>query len=435
MSHTPPVPRRVAVIGGGYAGCAAAVELSQRGACVSLLEAGPELGGRARRVALPGEAGVVDNGQHLLIGAYRELLALIEVVGLSADAIFQRIPLDLQVHGAFRMRCRRLPAPWHSLLGLLQAQGLSGAERWAAIRLMGWARLAGFRLAQDISVSDWLAKHRQPPRLVQLLWEPLTLSALNTPMQQASAQVLLNVLRDSLAGTRADSDFLLPRVDLSACFPDAAAAFVLAQGGSVTTSHTVRHLVRAADGWRVDDLDEIFDAVVLALAPHRVASLAGDLPKLAAHLAPLATWHYQPIYTVYLRYPAGTRLPSPMLGFVGKTSHWVFDRGALMQDDGLMAVVISAEGPHTAWPHKQLAANIAAELREAFPQLPAPLWHKVIAEKRATFACTPKLQRPSNATPEPGLWLAGDYTAGDYPATLEGAVRSGLAAARGIYAV
>ena len=122
-------------------------------------------------------------------------------------------------------------------------------------------------------------------------------------------------------------------------------------------------------------------------------------------------------------------LPFPMLGFSGGLLQWAFDRGALSGYRGLVAAVLSASGEHEAFTHTDLAAAIHRELAAAMPGLPAPLWHRVIAERRATFSCRPGLVRPENTTPVRGLVLAGDYTVSDYPATLEAAIRSGVAAA------
>ncbi len=424
------------MIGAGYAGMAAATTLAAAGVAVEVFEAGPLPGGRARRVELDGLA--LDNGQHMAIGAYRALLGLVAQVGLRETDAFVRLPLELDVQAgparAFRLACPRLPAPLHTLAGLLRAEGLDWPARWAAIRIMAAARLSGWTLAQDCSVADWLAAHRQPEVLVRCLWEPLTLAALNTPIATASAQVLLNVLRDSMGADRAAGDFLLPRLDLSALFPEAAATYLQARGGRLHCGALVKRLAREAGGWRLDRSDATFDAVVVALPPHRLAMLAEQAPALAVPAALIADWQWQPIYTVYLRYPAGTRLPKPMLGLVGTTAQWLFDRGALCGQDGLIAAVVSAEGPHEAWSQAELARRVAGEIARALPQLPAPEWHKVIAEKRATFACVPGLARPANATTDRTLWLAGDYTAGPYPATLEGAVRSGRAAAEGVLA-
>ena len=143
-------------------------------------------------------------------------------------------------------------------------------------------------------------------------------------------------------------------------------------------------------------------------------------------VAQIDSLEHQPIYTVYLRYPAHVRLPHPMLGLHRRFSQWLFDKGQIAGQHGLLAAVISAEGIHQELPKEQLAQRVIAELREEFGIAEPPEWFKVIAEKRATFCCAPNLQRPSQQTAVSGLLLAGDYTAGDYPATLEGAVLSGL---------
>jgi squalene-associated FAD-dependent desaturase len=423
---------RIAIIGGGYAGMAAAVELVSMGKAVTVFEAGPVLGGRARGVEIDGER--LDNGQHMLVGAYSELRRLMAKVGLREADVLLRQALDLDVLSpsgpVFRMYCPRLPAPWHTLVALLGADGLNWADRWAAIRTMTAARLKGWRLPTDMTVADWLARERQPEVLVRCLWEPLTLAALNTPIHQASAQVLLNVLRDSLAGSREASDFLLPKVDLSDLFPNAAARYVVTQGCTVHTGAMVRQLRRSPEGWRLDRDDTPYSHLIVALPPHRLAMLDAPDTALADAVAMLADWSYQPIYTVYLRYPPGTRLSKPMLGMVGTATQWIFDRGQLCGQDGLVAAIISAEGPHQGLSQAALAEQVTAEIAQACPDLSQPLHHRVIAEKRATFACRPNLARPGNATADSTLWLAGDYTAGDYPATLEGAVQSGVAAAR-----
>ncbi len=166
--------------------------------------------------------------------------------------------------------------------------------------------------------------------------------------------------------------------------------------------------------------------VVLAVAPHHLASLVPELAPRVAH------FEWEPIVTSYFTYPDWVRLPQPMLGVDAGLAQWLFDRGQLCEQDGLIAAVISARGRHLELPTAELERRIHAEIAAVVSELPDPLMVQTITEKRATFACVPGLQRPPARTPLPGLWLAGDYVAGDYPATLEGAVRSGVAAARGV---
>src|SRR5256885_2819948 len=236
----------------------------------------------------------------------------------------------------------------------------------------------------------------------------LPISALNTPIEQASANVFLAVLRDTLAGPPGSSDLLLPRVDLSRLFPEPAAEFVKSHGGEIRLRTTIH------------DLSELkFDAVIVAVGPHQLKQL---LPDHAPE------YSYQPIYTCYLQYPERVKLPFPMLGLAEGLVQWVFDRGALTGERGRLAGVISAQGAHQQMTHDELADTCARELARAFPTLPAPQWSRVIAEKRATIACTPGLTRPSVETAMPGVFIAGDYVEPDYPPTLEAAVRSGLRA-------
>lgn len=425
---------KVAVIGGGYAGMAAAVALVDAGREVTVFETSRVLGGRARKVEIDGHT--VDNGQHILIGAYRDTLALMQKVGADENRALLRLPLTLRYPG-FRLRAPQLPAPLHLAFALLTAEGLSWSEKLAAIRFMQWLKKRRFQLDADCTVSALLDAHRQPQVLRRYLWEPLCIGALNTPSETASAQVFANVLRDSLAADRAASDLLIPRVDLSAMLAEPAARHVEARGGKIRLSTAVGSIVRSNRGYRLDvEPAAEYSHVVVAVAPYHLPRLLADLPELAALRAQVETLAWEPIVTCYLRYPRGTRLPHAMLGMADGNAHWFFDRGQLddasNKNEGLIAAVTSARGRHQALGKGALAAAIDAELRSLHPQLPAPLSSQVITEKRATFACTPNLRRPETQTALPGLLLAGDYVASDYPATIEGAVRSGLAAARAV---
>ena len=421
---------RVAVIGAGYAGLAAAVELAAHGVASTVFEAARELGGRARRVEYRGLT--LDNGQHIFLGAYRETLRLMRLAGAEPDRLLRRLPLQLVIPGQFSLTAAPLPAPLHLAAALATARGLSWAERLAALRFMTALRRQNFRLPQDLSAGALLQQHGQTGKLRSFLWEPLCVAALNTPLELSSAQVFLNVLRDSLAGSRQDCDMLLPLADLTRLFPDHAAAFIEGRGGQVLRSLTVLAVRKEAAGLAVETRQgtQHFDRVVSAVPPQRLAALAAGLPELAPAVAQVGRFGYQPIYTAFLQYPADVRLPYPMIGLHGGITQWAFDHGQLRDETGLICAVISAAGPHQTLGHDELAGQVDSELRAALPGLPPPQWHKVIAEKRATFSCTPGLERPAQATPRPDFFLAGDYTAGDYPATLEGAVRSGVKCAQ-----
>ncbi|MBI3479707.1 MAG: FAD-dependent oxidoreductase [Nitrosomonadales bacterium] len=416
----------VGIVGGGYAGMAAAVALADCGIAVTVFESAPHLGGRARGVTYQDTR--LDNGQHLLLGCYRQTLHMIKKVGGNVEQDFLRLPLQLDLHREFSLKAPQLPAPLHLLIALLKAQGISLGERLSAARFMLALRRINFSLDHDITVTELLIRYRQDATLVKKLWEPLCIAALNTPVHKASAQVLLNVLRDSLNQSRADSDMLLPHLDYTALFPQRAANYIEQRGGKVLTSCGVKTLHPVENGMTVTTAEGTsrFSHVICAAPPAVSTKLLGTIAALAETVAQINRLEHQPIYTLYLQYPATVRLPQPMLGMYRRYSQWLFDKGQIGGQHGLLAAVISAEGIHQELSHDELARKVIAELNAEFGIDEQPAWCKVIAEKRATFCCSPDLHRPSQITPLSCLLLAGDYTTGDYPATLEGAVISGL---------
>jgi squalene-associated FAD-dependent desaturase len=418
--------KRVAIVGGGYAGIASAIRLAECGIACTIFESGKVLGGRARRVVYRDT--VIDNGQHILSGAYTELLRMMQLVGTDADD-FERRPLRLTIAPQFHLQAPDWPAPLHLAWALLSARGLGMADRFAAVRLMTRLRQAGYRVPADWTVAELLAAHDQPSRLTHYLWQPLTISALNTPIATASAQIFANVLRDALGSTSEASHLLLPKTDLSALFPEPAAKWLFAHGGSVNLSARVTKVARAEGGFAisVDDSVHPFDSTIVAVGPHQFDAI--ELPCTVPALHGLS---YEPINTVYLQFAQRVALADSMIGCTGGLTQWFFDRHQLSPGKappGLIAGVISASGPHESLGQDELAKRVHDELQSLAGPLPPLVWQKVIAEKFATFACVKRVHRPGTDTTVPGLYLAGDYVNCDYPATLEAAVRNGVSAA------
>lgn len=436
-------PRRVAVIGAGWAGCAAAAELAANGACVALLEASDELGGRARRLPLElaGHWHVLDNGQHLLLGAYSETAALFEQLNVAFDTVVERRPFELHYPDGFRLQASRLPAPWHLATALVTARGLQLSDRAAMIEFLRALKKSHWNLGNDRCTTDWLLERKQTPQVVRRVWRPLALAALNTPLDRASAQIFANVLRDSLGATGAASEMWLPRADLSALFPDAVVRYVVAHGGEIYRDARVDrierknrfHLQLRNEPERTIEVD----AVVYAAAPTHLEHIVGQRHLLSAIYEALARFEHEPLYTVYLKYTPAVRVARGFTALLDdpakrRYAQWVFDRGALNPaNQGILAAVISSSGPHEAESLEDVCQAVTQQLTDDLG-LPAPLDTRAIADRRATLAAVPHLHRPPNRTPWPGFAIAGDWTESDYPSTLETAVRSGRAAARAL---
>ncbi|CAN1517293.1 COG2907 Predicted NAD/FAD-binding protein [Burkholderiaceae bacterium] len=424
----------IAVVGAGWAGLAAAVRLKDQGATVTVFEAAPVPGGRARGVD-DVNMGRIDNGQHLMLGAYTESLKLIERLqpSPSLEQVLSRTPLHLEsADGSFKLQASKLPAPLNTLLALLSAKGLGLSERLLALRMMLQCRLTGWRAQPNETVQSLLRRHRQSAILSQRLWTPLCLAALNTPIAQSCAQLFLNVLRDSLDGRHGASDLVIPSVDLSQLWPDAAAQTV-----TMRYRHLVREVRAAPTQVQVDQ--EHFDACVVAVPPYAAARILFDPSNEGdALLRILQAFKYRAIATLTLELESDWQPPQPMLmldedlarGHVGQ---WVFKRAAQPRQ---LSVVVSDATDFLKQDRTPFVQAIASQIREqcakhplSINEMPVVKHQRLIVEKRATFDAVPGLARPTNKSPWPRIVLAGDWTDTGYPAVLEGAVRSGLAAA------
>lgn len=423
---------RVAIVGAGWAGCAAAVEATRLGHHVTVFEASRTPGGRARRldVAHDGQNHALDNGQHILIGTYFETLKLMADVGVDIKASLHRMPLTMQFPDGSGLKLPSLPAPLDALVGILRARGWSWADKLSLLTTATLWQWRKFKCSPEQSVADLCMG--LSPRVMATLIEPLCVSALNTPADRASGQVFLRVLKDSLFSVSGGSNLLLPTTDLSALLPDSALAWLAAHGGRARLGIRLQSIT-AGDNqpWQLvgnadADLGP-FDRVILACPPAEAARLvrSSNLP-CADWLSLTEGLQHEAIATVYAMAP-GIRLAQPMLALPSDAAYpaqFVFDRGQLGGPAGLLAFVISASQQSGAELTQLVTAQAAAQLGITDMHI-----LQTVVEKRATFACTPGLQRPGQHI-APGLLACGDYTDGPYPATLEGAVRSGLQAAR-----
>ena len=412
--------QRLAVVGAGWAGLTAAVRGVQAGFQVSVFEMSHHPGGRAR--SLDNRPDALDNGQHILIGAYTRTLALMRELGADPAVLLHRMPLALRFpDGAGLALAAGTPA-WSLLMGIARFAGTSVRERWSLTRhALGWAA-RGFRCDETLTVDALCAG--MAPRMRELLIDPLCVAAMNTHARGASAGVFLRVLQDALLGGAGSADLLLPRRPLSELLPQPARQWLTQHGAAWQPGARVQQVRRERGGWHVDG--QAFDAVLLACSSTEAARLAQDVAPAWAQDA--AALRFEPIVTVYVQ-ADGARLPSAITALhegPQAPAQFVFDHGQLGTCAGRFACVVSGA---QRWVDAGMAATeqaVLAQLRDAFPAGTWPHAPKVlrsVAEKRATFRCTPGLRRPPSHVAL-GLMAAGDYVDGPYPATLEGAVRS-----------
>lgn len=441
---------KVAIIGGGWAGMAAAVQLSLSGHHPTVFEASRHLGGRARNLALA-DGTVVDNGQHILIGAYTDSLRLMRAVGIEPEQAMLRKPLAMRYADGSGLSFPKLPAPLDALAGIASASGWSLRERAALLaRAVRW-RVQGFRCADTATVADICSG--LPQRLFDEFIEPLCVSALNLPAAQASGSIFLRVLQDALFAGTGGSHFLVPRCGLGDLFPVPAAQWLQAHGHTVHTASRIQELIPQGQQWLLRSANSAiaaeleqsrFDAVLLACSPQeaaRLALLAAEDERLPARIGvryqdwaqTAQSLEHTAIATVYARtsHRLAQGLPWIALHPSEKApAQFVFDRGHLHpsaeDQQGLMAFVIS----DCRTDRETLQQQVLEQARQQLG------WQDIeavqtVVEKRATFTCRPGIERPGIALGR-SLWACGDYIAGPYPATLEGAVRSGLQAVDGL---
>jgi len=434
----------VLIVGGGLAGLSAGVALSGRGARVLLVEARPGLGGRATAFVDPETGEAVDNGQHVLAGCYTETFRFLEAIG-TAGLVDLDDALDVEFVDRAgvrsRLRTARLPPPWHLVGGLLRWPALSWRDRVAALRAgRALARAAADGAAADAAarretVAHWLRRHGQTDRLVEMLWEPLAVAALNQPAATAAAAPFVAVLGRMFGGSRRNAAIGVPRVPLDALYATPAAAAIAGRGGEVRTGSAARIV---CDGERVSHVDvrgeRITAGTVICAVPwHAIGRTVSPAPAaLERTLRDADAMESSPIVTVnlWLDRPVTT---VPFVGLPGRTLQWVFDkRQAFGAQASHLSLVSSGAAAIVGESNAALIELALREVRGALPGARAAEVRRatVVREKRATFSLAPgQPPRPAVETPVRGLLLAGDWIDTGLPATIESAVVSGHRAA------
>jgi squalene-associated FAD-dependent desaturase len=423
------------VCGGGLAGIAAAVEGAGLGAEVTLVERRPFLGGKAYSFTDPDTGREVDNGQHVFLGCCPAYIRLLRLLGTLRHTSLQRrleVPVRDRAGRAGALRAGPLPAPLHLGPSFAAYPLLSAGEKAAALRALGALAAMSERARQrldGVSFAGWLAERGQSPGAVRRFWDLIVLPTCNDRSDRVSAALAAFVYRRGFLAAREASAIGWSRVGLTRLVDPAAREFLAARGGSVLTGTAVEEAgpggVRLADGTTLPT-----DAVILALPPQRVlavasAAMAEDPGLGASPIVNVHVWYDRPV------------MDEPFTAVVDSPVQWIFNRTAMGGGDGAshhLAISISGAREEIEVPRAELAETMRAELEHLLPRARAATAFAtaVVKEPQATFAAAPgqAARRPGPATPLERVALAGAWTATGWPATMEGAVRSGIAAAR-----
>ncbi len=433
------------VLGGGFAGLSAAAALADRQRRVLVLEARPETGGRATAFTDPATGERVDNGQHVLFGCYRETLRFLQRIGAEHNVSFQR-GLDVEMIGLdghrSRLTCPSLPPPLHLLAAVLDWDALGWRDRWSVRHLRGplkharAQRRGGDRAAASPgeTVRQWLQRNGQTPRIIEMLWEPLALAALNQSIDRAAAEPFTRVLADVFGDNPTDSAIVLPRLPLHEMYAEPARRFIEARGGSVRTSSKARLEIGTPGEARVHVNTETLSApaVICAVPWFELPDVLAAIPQLGAVASAAARTDALPIVTVNVWFDRAI-LRQPFVGLPGRLMQWAFEKPASSAGAAVrLSLVSSGAEAVAAWSNQALIDHAVDEVRGALPESRTAtiLRATVVREKRATFSLAPgQPRRPSTTTGAPGLYLAGDWIDTGLPATIEGAVLSGHRAA------
>ncbi|MEY3183307.1 MAG: hypothetical protein RLZ35_1292 [Pseudomonadota bacterium] len=437
----------VIVVGGGWAGLSCAHTLSTLGQPVILLEAAPQCGGRARSVVWKPLDIKVDNGQHILLGAYRSFLGILDNIGIQETKVLNRYPFEFLATGQHKhlsFVCKKRPyIPYILSLGidLYQAQGLRFQEKYQLGSFLNKYIFRDTPISRNLSVLALLKMSGQSDTLIQYFWEPLLVAALSTPLHEATAQYAIRVLKDSFAGKDPHTtDILIPSKPLGDIFAEPVSQWLSNQGHTVLCNERVTGLYLSDSGQACIGVrtkhHTFFGDVVLALPPRATATLIKGIPALSNLEHKLKQLSYQPIITIYYAYPRSINdaLPIKMQAKIEDKSHyWLLSHTT--ENHLIFSAVFSGNGSHLNTDKNTLMDLVQTNLEIQYPALQPLIARKHIQEKFAAFSANTVAHQHTfeHQTALPGLWICGDYTDPAYPATLEGAVRSGVACGKSVY--
>ena len=424
----------VIVIGGGFAGLSAASALAERGAQVLVVEARPALGGRATAFTDPATGERVDNGQHVLFGCYHETFRFLRRIGAEGHVRVQhRLAVDMIDRAGrwSRLACPALPSPLHLLAGVMTWNALGWRDRLSAMKMRAalsdvLGGPSGSAVGPAATVREWLIQNGQTPRLIEMLWEPLAVAALNQPIDQAAAASFAAILRPMFGRNPRNAALALPARPLDEMYALPARTYIEQRRGLVRVSSpaTIR-------GHHVLIRNERLTApaIICAVPWHALSDLLPERPAALGRVLDAADrTDASPIVTVNLWFDRVV-IDRALVGLPGRTLQWVFDKRAVFDEKASHLSLISSGAEAVVARSNQDLIDLAmGEVSEAIPAVRSAslLRAVVVREKKASFSVAPgQPPRPLTRTGVPGLLLAGDWIDTGLPATIEGAVISG----------
>ncbi len=434
-----PQHNKVAIIGGGLAGLAAGCALADAGFQVSLFERRPYVGGRASSYEHPGTGEVVDNCQHVLLGCCTNLLRFYEQLGVSDKIQWYDELTFIEPGGrASRISPTFLPAPFHSMPSFFAASSLALADKLAISRaLSAMMRMSNAPDDPEENFLQWLRRHGQTERSIERFWKVVLVSALNEDLDRTSVRYATQVFRESFMKSAAAGRMGVPRVPLSDLY-NSAAEYIRRRGGEVLLRCPASAISLDANNVKISSSggEREFAGVVLAVPFQAVAALLPSDAAAETLKRNLSKFEASPITGIHLWFDREiTPLPHAVL--LDRTIQWMFQKSKFHDRQGSYIELVVSASKSLVEKSRQETLDLAlAELAEFFPQAKEARLIKaaVIKEVFATYSILPGLDRyrPSVKTEWPRLFLAGDWTATGWPATMEGAVRSGYLAAEAL---
>ncbi len=429
----------VVIVGAGLAGLSTAVALAPHGDQITLLEARARLGGRASSFYDPSSTEWVDTCQHVSMGCctafhdFCKTLGVLPLLEPQPTLFFQTTDRRLS-----RFRADPWPAPFHLARALASAHYLSMTEKLRVA--YGVVRLVLEQKDRDEPLMPWLLQHGQTERTIKRFWAVVLVSALNDTVDQLGTKYARKVFVDGFLKDRDGFTVHVPTVPLAKLYGDELLAWFRRWNVSIQEDCAVRIVEPHGKQFRITTRSGVVhtaDRVVLAVPFDRVNSLLPQEWANRAEFAKLEKLSPSPITSVHV-WTDRRVMTRPHVVIVDGLGHWIFNRGQTSNGEWYLQVVISATRELANWGREKIVDAVLAELRQLLPELASAkvLRTRVITEHKATFSAVPGVDelRPTQSTSIPGLFLAGDYTQTGWPATMEGAVRSGQLAAQAIRA-